>query len=154
AAIQIEDQEFPKKCGHMLGRRVVSRDEAVKRVAVAADARRGDMLIIARTDARTTLGLDEALARARAFADAGADTLFVGRPEAEDELAATRRALGKPCLANMVDGGSRSPVMPAGWLAEKGFGVAIFPVTGLLAAAAALKKAYSALKRDGTTGES
>ena len=151
AAIQIEDQEFPKKCGHMLGRRVVSRDEAVRRVAVAADARRGDMLIIARTDARTSLGLDEALERARAFADVGADILFVESPESEAELAEIPRSLPKPCLANMVDGGGRSPLMPVPWLIEKGFAVAIYPTLGLLTAAAALQTAYRTLKQDGTT---
>ena len=151
AAIQLEDQEFPKKCGHTPGRVVTPRAEMAKRVAVAADARSDpNMLILARTDARTAHGLDEALERAAAYAEAGADVLFVESPESEEEMARIGASLDKPLLANMVDGG-RTPVLPRERLEALGFSLAIFPATGFLAAAAALESAYGALKRDGSS---
>lgn len=151
AAIQLEDQEFPKKCGHMLGRRVVPTEDMVAKIRVAVDARRDpDFLVIARTDARTTLGLDEALRRAEAYARAGADLLFVESPESVDEMQRIGRTLGVPLVANMVDGG-RTPVLPAATLQALGYRLAIFPVTGLLAAAAALDAVYRGLKAHGST---
>ncbi len=150
-AIQLEDQEFPKKCGHMLGRRVVPAEDMVAKIRVAVDARRDpDFLIIARTDARTTLGLDEALRRAEAYARAGADLLFVESPESVDEMQRIGRTLGVPLVANMVDGG-RTPVRPAATLQALGYRLAIFPVTGLLAAAAALDGVYRELRAQGST---
>ena len=112
AAIQLEDQEFPKKCGHTPGRRVVSPDDMVRKIAVAAEARTSpDFLIIARTDARASLGLAEAMQRARAYANAGADMLFVELPETEEEMIAIGRELGDmPLVANMVEGG-RTPML-------------------------------------------
>ncbi len=151
AAIQLEDQEFPKKCGHLPGRRVVPAAEMAVRIAVAAEARRDpNLLVVARTDARTAHGLDEALARADAYAAAGADVLFVESPESEDEMARIAARAAKPLLANMVEGG-RTPVLPRARLEALGYAVAIFPVTGLLAAAAALESAYGALRRDGSS---
>ena len=150
-AIQLEDQEFPKKCGHMLGRRVVPAEDMAAKIRVAVDARRdADFLIIARTDARTTLGLDEALRRAEAYARAGADLLFVESPESVDEMQRIGRTLGVPLVANLVDGG-RTPVLPAATLQDLGYRLAIFPVTGLLAAAAALDGVYHELKAHGST---
>jgi 2-methylisocitrate lyase-like PEP mutase family enzyme len=104
AAIQLEDQEFPKKCGHTPDRRVIPADEMVRKIAVAAEARTSpDFLIIARTDARTSKGLSEAIRRARAYAEAGADMLFVESPETEDEMATIGRELGdKPLIANIT----------------------------------------------------
>ena len=111
AAIQIEDQEFPKKCGHTLGRRVVPVEDMVRKIEAAHAARDSDdFLIIARTDARTTLGLDEALRRADAYASAGADILFVESPESEEEMEKICSSFDVPCLANMVEGG-RTPVL-------------------------------------------
>ena len=112
AAIQLEDQEFPKKCGHTPGRRVVSADDMVRKIAVAAEARTSpDFLIVARTDARGSLGLAEAIGRARVYAKAGADMLFVESPETEEEMATIGRELGdKPLVANMVEGG-RTPML-------------------------------------------
>lgn len=151
AAIQIEDQEFPKKCGHTPGRRVVPMADAVRRIEVASDSRSSaDTLIIARTDARTALGLDEALRRAEAFAKAGADILFVESPESEAEMAAIGRHFHQPLLANMVEGG-KTPVLPAARLAELGFQLAIWPAAGFLAVAAALAGNYRALLETGTT---
>jgi 2-methylisocitrate lyase-like PEP mutase family enzyme len=151
AAIQIEDQEFPKKCGHTPGRRVLPLAEAVRRIEVAVDARSsGDMLIIARTDARTALGLDEALRRAEAFAKAGADVLFVESPESEAEMETIGKAFHQPLLANLVNGGS-TPLLSRARLAELGFQIAIWPGAGFLAVAAALASVYGQLARTGHT---
>jgi 2-methylisocitrate lyase-like PEP mutase family enzyme len=151
AAIQIEDQEFPKKCGHTPGRRVVPLAEAVRRIEVAVDSRSSaETLIIARTDARTALGLDEALRRAEAFAKAGADVLFVESPESEAEMEAIGRHFHQPLLANMVNGG-KTPLLPQARLAELGYQIAIWPAAGFLATAAALDASYRALHTTGTT---
>jgi 2-methylisocitrate lyase-like PEP mutase family enzyme len=151
AAIQLEDQEFPKKCGHTPGRRVIPLADMVRKIEVAADARSSsDFLIIARTDARTSLGLDEALRRAEAFAKAGADILFVESPESEAEMEAIGRAFHQPLLANMVEGG-KTPVLPRTRLAELGFQVAIYPAAGFLATAATLDAMYRHLTGTGSS---
>jgi 2-methylisocitrate lyase-like PEP mutase family enzyme len=152
-AIQIEDQEMPKKCGHTPGRRVVPLADAVKRIEVAVEARTSrNFLIVARTDARTALGLDEAIKRAKAFAKAGADILFVEAPESEDEFRQVGQALAKKAwlLANMVPTG-RSPVVSAEKLKSFGFSIAIYPGAGMAAACFALEKIYSHLKEKQTT---
>ncbi len=151
AAIQIEDQETPKKCGHTPDRRVIPVADMVQKIQVAIDARRDpDFLVVARTDARTGLGLDEALKRGAAYAEAGADVIFVESPESEDELERIGSAFDVPLLANMSDTG-KTPILSAERLEALGFTVAIFPGTGLLAAAGALESVYGTLKRDGTT---
>jgi 2-methylisocitrate lyase-like PEP mutase family enzyme len=157
-AIQLEDQEVPKKCGHTPGRRVVPMADMVRKIEVAVASRRSrDFLIIARTDARTSLGLDEALRRAEAYARAGADILFVESPENEGEMRRIGRSLGTgraqgdvPLLANMVEGG-RTPVLSRQALEEIGYRIAIFPVTSLLAAAQAMTSVYAALKERGSS---
>jgi 2-methylisocitrate lyase-like PEP mutase family enzyme len=144
--IQLEDQEFPKKCGHMLGRRVVPMEDMAAKIRVAVDSRSDrDFLIIARTDARTALGLDEALRRAEAYARAGADLLFVESPESVEEMEKIGRSFDLPLVANMVEGG-RTPVLPAEELQRIGYRLAIFPALGFLAAAAAMQGAYAELK--------
>jgi 2-methylisocitrate lyase-like PEP mutase family enzyme len=149
AGIQIEDQVFPKRCGHTPGRRVVPIEQMVRKIEVAAATRASpDFVIVARTDARTSLGLDEALRRGEAYARAGADILFVESPESEEEMARIGRHFDVPLLANMADGG-RTPILPRARLAELGYRIAIFPVTGLLAAARALEGVYGALKEKG-----
>ena len=151
AAIQIEDQEFPKKCGHTPGRRVIAKDDMVRKIRVAVDARRSrDFLIIARTDARTTLGLDEALRRAEAYARAGADVLFVESPESEAEMRTIGQRFHLPLVANMVEKG-RTPVLGRQDLESLGYKLAIFPVTALLAAVHAMAQAYGALKLQGSS---
>ncbi len=148
-AIQIEDQELPKKCGHTPGRRVIPAEEMVLKIEVAIESRRSqDFLVIARTDARTSLGLDEAIRRGRLYAKAGADIVFVESPESEDELRQIGEAIDAPLLANMVEGG-RTPIIPAQRLAALGFAIAIYPAVGFLAAAAALERVYSHLMRHG-----
>lgn len=148
-AIQIEDQQFPKKCGHTLGRLVVPLEDMVTKIKVAAEARSSDdFLIIARTDSRTTLGLDEALRRGEAFAKAGADVIFVESPETVEEMQTICRSIDKPCIANMVEGG-RTPLLSEAELQDIGYAMAIFPAIGFLATAQALHTAYGALKTDG-----
>jgi 2-methylisocitrate lyase-like PEP mutase family enzyme len=151
AAIQLEDQEFPKKCGHTPGRRVVPMQDMVRKIRVACESRTSsDFLIIARTDARTTLGLDEALRRAEAYAEAGADILFVESPESVEEMERIGRTVGKPLVANMVEGG-RTPVVPRDQLEAIGYRIAIYPVTALLAAAEAMRAAYAHIRDSGSS---
>jgi len=152
AAIQIEDQEFPKKCGHTAGRRVIPMEDMVQKVKVAVEARTSpDFLIIARTDARTNHGLDDAIRRARAYADAGADILFVESPESEAEMEQIGRALGdKPLLVNCVEGG-RTPLLSKQRYAEMGYQLAIYPASAFLAMGKVLEEVYGSLKKDGST---
>ena len=151
AAIQLEDQEFPKKCGHTPGRRVIPVTSMVRKIQVASDARTSsDFLIIARTDARSALGLDEALRRAEAYARAGADILFVESPETQDEMRQIGRSFELPLLANMVEGG-RTPVLSHQELESIGYKLAIFPVTALLAATQAMKAVYESFKKTGSS---
>lgn len=150
-AIQLEDQEVPKKCGHTPGRRVVPMGDMVRKIQVAAASRRSrDFLIIARTDARSSLGLDEALRRAEAYARAGADILFVESPESEDEMRRIGQAFDLPLLANMVDGGY-TPVLSQQALQQLGYKIAIFPVTALLAATQAMQEVYATLRAEGSS---
>ena len=150
-AIQIEDQEFPKKCGHTPGRRVVPLADAVNRIKVATQARSSrDFLVIARTDARTSLGLDEALRRGEAFLKAGADILFIESPESEEEMARIGRTFDVPLLANMVEGG-RTPVLDKNELERLGFKIAIFPTSGFLAAGAAMRSVYQEIRSAGSS---
>lgn len=151
AAIQLEDQEFPKKCGHTPGRRVIPVDDMVRKIRVAVDARTSpDFLIIARTDARTALGLDEALRRAEAYARAGADILFVESPESEDEMRTIGQRFDLPLVANMVERG-RTPVLSRAELESIGYKLAIFPVTALLAAVQAMANVYGEFKATGSS---
>ena len=151
SAMQLEDQEFPKKCGHTPNRRVIATADMARKIRVAVDSRSSaDFLIIARTDARTSLGLDEALRRGEAYAEAGADIIFIESPESEEEIATIAKRIGKPLIANMVNGG-RTPMLPAARLAELGFAAAIFPAVGFLATAQALTTAYADLRDTGTT---
>lgn len=151
AAIQIEDQEMPKKCGHTPGRRVVPAEDMVLKIKVAAEARRDPAtLIVARTDARTTLGLDEALRRAKLYEKAGADVIFVESPESEAELEKIGREIEKPLLANMVEFG-KTPRVEAARLKKWGFDLAIYPGLGFSVAAEAMRQAWTHLKETGTS---
>jgi 2-methylisocitrate lyase-like PEP mutase family enzyme len=156
-AIQLEDQESPKKCGHTPNRRVVPLQDAVRRVEVAVDSRRSDdFLIIARTDARTGLGLDEAIRRGKAFAQAGADIVFIESPESEEEfkrVGAELAGCGARLIANMVPTG-RSPELSAARLKELGFALAIWPGVLMQAASAAMESALAHLAAKGTTAGS
>lgn len=150
SGIQLEDQVFPKRCGHTKNREVIARDDAVLKIKMAADARDSkDFLIVARTDAYASHGLDECFARADAFVEAGADMIFIESPSTEEELRAIgERFKGTWLVANMVEGG-RTPILPNDVLQELGFALAIYPVTGLSAAAEALTGIYAGLKARG-----
>ncbi len=150
-AIQLEDQEFPKKCGHTPGRRVIPTADMVKKIRVAAESRSSpDFLIVARTDARTTLGLDEALRRADAYANAGADILFIESPETVEEMRTIGTRFDLPLVANMVEKG-RTPVLARADLEAFGYRIAIFPVSALLAAIQAMAGVFGHLKATGST---
>jgi 2-methylisocitrate lyase-like PEP mutase family enzyme len=150
--IQLEDQEIPKKCGHTEFRRVVPYEDAIRKIQVAVDARPdADFLIVARTDARYSEGLDEALRRAEGFLQARADVLFVESPESPEELRRIGETFrGATLLANMVEGG-RTPFLSAAELEALGFKIALFPGTGFLTAAHALREGYAHLQRTGTS---
>lgn len=149
-AIQMEDQEFPKKCGHTPGRRVTPPEEMVDKIKVAVDARRSeDFLVIARTDARQPEGFAQAVERGQAYAEAGADVIFVEALESEEEMREACKAIDAPMIANMATGGY-SPIFSTAQLQDIGYTMAIFPALGSLVSAGALEKAYSHLR---TTGE-
>jgi 2-methylisocitrate lyase-like PEP mutase family enzyme len=147
AAVMIEDQVWPKRCGHTRGKAVVDRAEAVARIRAACDARDegADILILARTDARATDSFDEALRRVEAFAEAGADILFLEAPKTEEEMRAFCAATDKPALANMVEQGE-TPVLPPAVLQEIGYRLAAYPLTLLAAAMKAMQDALAAFK--------
>lgn len=150
-AIQIEDQEFPKKCGHTPNRRVIPLEDMVRKIQVASDARSSsDFLIIARTDSRTGLGLDEAIRRGDAYRKAGADVVFIESPESEAEMQTVSERIDAPLFANMVNGG-RTPLLSADRLKELGYAIAIHPALGFLSVGAALDKAYKDLAANGIT---
>lgn len=151
AGIQIEDQEFPKKCGHTPGRRVIPAEDMVRKIRVAVESRdSADFLIVARTDARTGLGLDEALRRGERYARAGADILFIESPESEAEMERICASFDLPLLVNVVDGG-RTPVLSRDRYRALGYRMAIFPATAFLAMGAALNSVYRTLKETGSS---
>ena len=153
SAIQLEDQEFPKKCGHTPNRRVIPLADMLQKIEVAVDSRRSDdFLIVARTDARTAHGIEEAIRRGQAFAKAGADVVFVESPESEDEMRQICEAIDAPLLANMVNGG-RTPLLPADRLQALGYAIGIHPAVGFLSMGAAVQKAYADLRDNGQTSD-
>lgn len=151
AAIQLEDQVDPKRCGHFDGQTVVPQVEMLAKLAAANDAR-DDALLIARTDARSAEGFAAAVGRAEAYAQAGADLIFVEAPRNRDELAELPRRVRAPLVANMVEGG-KSPLLSAGELQELGFRVALFANTALRSAVFAVQQAMASLRRTGGTAD-
>ena len=155
AAIQIEDQSFPKRCGHLNGKVLIKTDEMVGKVKAAVDARKtSDTLIIARTDARAVDGLQEAIDRAHTYKEAGADILFIEAPRSVDELKIIRKSfhLNTPLLANMVEGG-KTPVKTADDLKNLGFNIVIFPGGAVRAATFQLQEYYAGLLENGSNAE-
>lgn len=153
SAIQLEDQTFPKRCGHLSDKSVIAAQEMVGKIKAAVDARASaETLIIARTDAAAVEGFERALERASAYAEAGADILFVEAPRSEDQLAAIVRAFpnGPPLMANMVEGG-HTPILGRERLQALGFSLVIFPGGIVRAIAKAAQAFYHTLARDGTT---
>lgn len=152
-AIQIEDQDFPKRCGHLDDKALIPAQEMAGKIKAAVDARRSaKTLIIARTDAVAVEGFEAAIARAALYREAGADMLFVEAPRQRDELGRVTAALGKstPLMANMVEGG-KTPMMTASELAALGFAFVIFPGGIVRALAKTAQEFYGALKENGTT---
>jgi 2-methylisocitrate lyase-like PEP mutase family enzyme len=155
AAIQIEDQSFPKRCGHLDGKTLISKDEMVGKIKAAIDARKEtNTLIIARTDARGVEGLSEAIDRAQAYQEAGADILFIEAPHSIDEMKLIRKSFGEdiPLLANMVEGG-KTPIKTVNDLKSLGFNIVIFPGGAVRAATFQLQQYYAGLIENGSTLE-
>jgi methylisocitrate lyase len=148
AAIQIEDQEMPKKCGHLDGKHLVSRDEMVSRLRAVLTARKS-LLVVARTDARGVLGMDEAVARARAYVQEGADLVFPEGLLSEEEFARFRDAVDVPLLANMTEFG-KTPHLSVAHFERLGYALVIFPVTALRLAAKAMAGGFAVLRERGT----
>lgn len=152
AGIILEDQEWPKRCGHFKGKRVISMQEHAEKIRAAVEAR-GDsgLVIIGRTDARASLGLDEAIRRGRAYFEAGADIVFIEAPQSPDELATIASRIPEaPLFANMIEGG-RTPLLTAEQLDRLGFKIVVFPLSGLFAATRAQANCLKYLRENGTT---
>src|SRR3954470_20760857 len=147
----LEDQQWQKKCGHMRGKRVIDREEYVDKIRAAVDARGAtDFFIVARTDALAVAGLDEAIDRVTQARKAGADASFVEAPNSRDELAEIGRRAPAPIVANMIEKG-KTPVLPKQQLAELGFHLILYPLSGLFAAARALGSIYETIRTQDTT---
>lgn len=147
----LEDQVWPKRCGHLRGKRIVERQEYVQKIRAAVEARGDrDFFIVARTDALAVQGMDEAVARVVAAREAGADASFIEAPSSVEELAMIGRLAPPPNVANMIEGG-RTPVLPREELARLGFHLILYPLAGLFSAARSLDQMYAKLRRDGTT---
>lgn len=151
SAIHMEDQVTPKKCGHMENKQVIAASEMAEKIRAAVEARRSeDFLIIARTDARAIEGLDNALRRARAYREAGADILFIEAPQNEDEVARVARAFPNvPLLFNWAEGG-KTPPLRLERLKELGYRIVIFPISALLTATRAVRAVLAEIKAEGT----
>jgi methylisocitrate lyase len=147
----LEDQVWPKKCGHMRGKRVIEREEYIDKIRAAVEAKAGrDFFIVARTDALAAVSLEEALARVTEARAAGADASFVEAPESKEQMAEIGRKAPRPIVANMIEHG-RTPVLPKEELVKLGFQLILYPLAGIFAAAKALEEVYQKLKRDQTT---
>lgn len=149
AAIQIEDQVFPKRCGHAKGVQVCTIDEMVKRIGVAVESRNSDnFLIIARTDSRLELGLEEAIKRSEVYSKAGADLIFVESPQTVEEMEKLKENIETPLVFKMVPDGKLSN-LDSKVLSEMGFSLLIYPTLGFLSAADAMKRAFNEFKTTG-----
>jgi methylisocitrate lyase len=150
AGLHLEDQVFPKRCGHLAGKTIVAADEMIEKIRAAVDARTDqDFLIVARTDARATEGLDSAIDRAKAYVEAGADAIFPEALQTESEFARFANQVRVPLLANMTEFG-RGPLLSVKRLASLGFKMVIFPQTAFRVAMKAEELAFAELKRAGT----
>ena len=153
AGLFLEDQVWPKRCGHMKGKEVVPLEEYLRKLHAAIDARaENDLYIVARTDARQALGLEEAIRRGVAFKEAGADAVFIEAPQSKEEMRAIAGSVPGPLVANMIERGV-TPTMGPEELKELGFQLIVWPLSPIYACAQALKDVYSSLRRAGTTAE-
>jgi carboxyvinyl-carboxyphosphonate phosphorylmutase len=151
AGIFLEDQVWPKRCGHMIGKEVVSKDDYIMKLKAAVDAREDkDFIIVARTDARAPLGLDEAIQRGRAYHKAGADVIFIEAPRSIEELKRIAKEINAPLVANMIEEGL-TPNLPSKDLLKMGYRIVVFPLSGLYAATFAIKQVFLELKNSGAT---
>jgi carboxyvinyl-carboxyphosphonate phosphorylmutase len=151
AGIFLEDQVWPKRCGHMIGKEVVSKDDYIMKLKAAVEAREDkDFIIVARTDARAPLGLDEAIQRGRAYHKAGADVIFIEAPRSIEELKRIAKEINAPLVANMIEEGL-TPNLPSKDLLKMGYRIAVFPLSGLYAATFAIKQVFLELKNSGAT---
>lgn len=151
SCIQIEDQVAPKKCGHMTGRELISPEEMVGKIHAACDARKDDdFMIMVRTDARTTLGIDAAIERGLLYQEAGADILFVESPESVEEMRKITGSFHVPTIANMVEFG-RTPLYTAAELQEIGYNIMAMPVTATFVIAKAITEVAAVLRKEGTS---
>lgn len=151
AGLFVEDQVAPKRCGHMAGKAVIPAEEMVAKVKAALDARHDpDLVIMARTDALTVTGLDDAIARAQLYREAGADLIFVESPRSVAEMRRICREIDAPLMANNVEAGL-TPILAAAELQKIGYAVVAFPVAATYAVARALGELYATLRKDGTT---
>ncbi len=152
AGIILEDQEWPKKCGHFEGKRVIPAEEHSQKIRAAAEARgASDLVIIGRTDARAVNGLDDAIRRGRLYYESGADVIFIEAPQSVEELREIAAAFpDAPLFANMVEGG-RTPLLSAAELGELGFKIVVFPLSGLFSATKAMERCLTYLRKNGST---
>ena len=151
SAVQLEDQEFPKKCGHTKNKRVIPMADMVKKIQVACEARQNpETIIIARTDAKDPEGYEAAIERGQAYDEAGADVVFIEALHTEAEMRDACSRIKKPMLVNMADGGN-TPILPSKVLKDIGYSIAIFPAMTSLSAAAAAEAALINLKENGTS---
>jgi methylisocitrate lyase len=151
AGIFLEDQVWPKRCGHMTGKDVISQDQYLQKLRSAIEARSSkDFVIVARTDARAPIGLDEAINRAKAYRKAGADVIFVEAPRSVKELARVAEEVDAPLVANMIEDGI-TPNLTADELFKLGYRIAVFPLSGLYSATYAMKQVFTELRKTGST---
>jgi methylisocitrate lyase len=151
AGIFLEDQVWPKRCGHMRGKSIIPKDEYILKLKAALDARKSqDFIIVARTDARASLGLDEAITRGKTYFKAGADVIFIEAPTSTKELSKIATEIDAPLVANMIEEGV-TPTLSAQQLLSMGYNIALFPLSALYAATFAILKVFIELKKTGTT---
>jgi methylisocitrate lyase len=151
AGIFLEDQVWPKRCGHMVGKDVIPRDEYLPKLKAAVDARKNrDFIIVARTDARAPVGLEEAIERGKAYKKAGADVIFVEAPRSVEELKKVAAEIDAPLVANMIEDGV-TPTLPAQELLKLGYRIAVFPLSALYSATYAMREVLIELKKTGAT---
>jgi 2-methylisocitrate lyase-like PEP mutase family enzyme len=151
AGFFLEDQVWPKRCGHMKGKKVIPVEEQIQKIRAAVDARRGrDFFIVARTDARQVTGLEDAIRRCKKYKEAGADALFVEAPRSREELTAIAKELPPPLVANMLEGGV-TPLLTKDELDMVGFQLIVCPLTALYASAKAMQDMFGLIKTAGTT---
>jgi methylisocitrate lyase len=153
AGIFLEDQVWPKRCGHMVGKDVIPKDEYIPKLKAALEARQSkDFIIVARTDARAPMGLDEAIERGKAYRKAGADVIFVEAPRSIQELKKVANEIDAPLVANMIEDGV-TPNLPASELLKLGYQIAVFPLSAIYSATFAMRQVLTELKNTGTTSD-